>query len=146
LVVEWRQCDLQPPPVLLNRAVTFRADPRMPSLAPTNPSLHAPVLDLQVSQEFLLSVEKLTKVKNEMIAQMNGGLAKESKSPLLMLPTHLTKLPTGQVCLTHRRGKLLGGHAAVRRSHQSHVASRAREGGKRESEARGAEREDSTSG
>lgn len=50
----------------------------------------------EVAKEFELDMDKLIKIKNEMMKEMDSGLAKSSSSPLLMLPTHLTSLPTGQ--------------------------------------------------
>jgi len=50
----------------------------------------------EVSKEFNLEVDTLTKIKDEMVLEMDCGLSVGSNSPLLMLPTHLTKLPSGQ--------------------------------------------------
>ncbi|EKX37466.1 hypothetical protein GUITHDRAFT_116430 [Guillardia theta CCMP2712] len=48
-----------------------------------------------VEKQFSVDSEKLVKIKDEMIHQMKSGLQKNGDSPMLMLPTHLRKLPSG---------------------------------------------------
>uniref|UniRef100_A0A7S0H5D3 Phosphotransferase n=1 Tax=Hanusia phi TaxID=3032 RepID=A0A7S0H5D3_9CRYP len=48
-----------------------------------------------IEKQFSLDSEKLFKIKEEMVHQMKAGLQKNGNSPMLMLPTHLRKLPSG---------------------------------------------------
>ncbi len=49
----------------------------------------------EVKGMLALDAAKMHSIKEQMLLQMNQGL-QGAASPMLMLPTHLTKLPTGK--------------------------------------------------
>mmetsp|Transcript_46585 Transcript_46585/g.113445 ORF Transcript_46585/g.113445 Transcript_46585/m.113445 type:complete len:507 (-) Transcript_46585:10-1530(-) len=52
-----------------------------------------PIAELQA--QFKLDARRLTTMTNHMLEEMKSGLSRDSDSSLLMLPTHLTSVPTG---------------------------------------------------
>ena len=58
-----------------------------------------PVCDgfsFQLRADFDISKEKLKGITDHMLSEMDAGLASAGTSSLLMIPTHLTTVPTGQ--------------------------------------------------
>ena len=50
----------------------------------------------QLRADFDISKEKLKGITDHMLSEMDAGLASAGTSSLLMIPTHLTTVPTGQ--------------------------------------------------
>ena len=46
--------------------------------------------------DFEVNTEKLKLITDHMLSEMDSGLASTGGSSLLMIPTHLTSVPTGQ--------------------------------------------------
>jgi hypothetical protein len=51
---------------------------------------------LQLRSEFDLDTPKLKQITERMLSEMDAGLASAGTSSLLMIPTHLTSVPTGK--------------------------------------------------
>merc|ERR1719199_2074003 len=50
----------------------------------------------EVRAKFEMDKEKLYKIRDQMLLEMQDGLCEGSSSPMLMLPTHITRLPNGK--------------------------------------------------
>ena len=54
------------------------------------------VFTLQLRTEFEIDSSKLKQITDYMLSEMDAGLASAGTSSLLMIPTHLTSVPTGK--------------------------------------------------